>query len=566
MKLILRTLQRKTSGDIVSRDTRIDGAPIRLGRGADVEIFLNDPRALLHQATIEERDGGVYLDAAGRGNVKIDGHLVTSGRINVGDKFEVGPYALELIAAPDDSDADYLITLELVHVLENVRDSLSERSTLSVEDLGIRAKPWAIGLGILIAILFLAIPLIEHFSGEANRVALEVDGPRTVKEIRDANHNNESLLPVSMRQFWQAGHLSSSHQILGVDCSACHQEPFKQVSNETCSSCHTEAHEHVDVDQFPDASIGDASCQGCHKEHEGSEGLVPNSDSFCSDCHGDIASVTGGQSELKNIVSFEDHGPFYYENAENRPKSGLKFSHKQHLVEEGMKMPDGAIGERRVLNCDSCHKADVTGTVMAQPEFEVVCADCHSLRFEPNAPDRMIPHEEVEIAKQYVRDAYASIALYGGFKPQKGEQVPSVVRRIPGSKVTNVQKKEGRKWAEAKANEVIGGHFGKKLCGECHEIIEDKNDPLNWSLVDIPKETAYLEKGQFNHAPHKTSACVECHSADQSETADDLLLPSINTCKDCHGGEHGSLVPTTCTSCHGFHKEEKTNAKVEVKQ
>ena len=160
MKLILRTLQRKTSGDIVSRDTKIDAAPIRLGRGADVEIFLNDPRALLHQATLEERDGGVYLDAAGRGNVKIDGHLVTSGRINVGDNFEVGPYALQLIAAPDDSDADYLLTLELVNVLENVSDSLSERSTLSVEDLGIRAKPWAIGLGLLIAILFIAIPLV----------------------------------------------------------------------------------------------------------------------------------------------------------------------------------------------------------------------------------------------------------------------------------------------------------------------------------------------------------------------------------------------------------------------
>ena len=52
MKLVLRTLQRKSSGDIVTRDTTISGAPIRLGRGADVEIFLNDPRALLHQATL----------------------------------------------------------------------------------------------------------------------------------------------------------------------------------------------------------------------------------------------------------------------------------------------------------------------------------------------------------------------------------------------------------------------------------------------------------------------------------------------------------------------------------
>ena len=226
MKLILRTLQRKTSGDLVARDKAITGEPIRLGRGADVEVFLNDPRALLHQATLVERDGGVYIDAAGQATIKIDGHTVTSGRINVGDKFEAGPYALQLLAAPTDSDADYIITIELIYPLENVRDALSERSTLSVEDLGIRAKPWSIAIGVIIAVMFLAIPLVEHFNGEANRVVLEVDGPRTVKEIRDANQSGEGeIIPVSMRQFWQSGHLSSSHKILGTDCSACHQEP-----------------------------------------------------------------------------------------------------------------------------------------------------------------------------------------------------------------------------------------------------------------------------------------------------------------------------------------------------
>ena len=74
----------------------------------------------------------------------------------------------------------------------------------------------------------------------------------------------------------------------------------------------------------------------------------------------------------------------------------------------------------------------------------------------------------------------------------------------------------------------------------------------------------YLQKGLFSHAPHKTADCAECHSAEQSEEANDLILPSINVCKDCHGGDNGSLVPTTCTSCHEFHKENKI--KAEVKQ
>ena len=564
MKLILRTLQRKSTGDIVSRDTKVDGSPIRFGRGADAEILLNDPRALLHQATLLERDGSLYIEAAGQANVKIAGNLVSSGRLNIGEKFEIGPYELELQVAPEASDAKYIMTLELIHPLENIRDTLSERSTLSVEDLGMRAKPWSIAIGLIIAVLFLAVPLVEHFNGEAKRQIAEIDGPRSVKEIRDANVEGEHLLPVSMRQFWQAGHLSSSHKILGTDCSACHQEPFQQVANETCVNCHSDAHEHVNAEEFPDASISDTACQACHKEHEGSEALVLNTDEFCSDCHGNIAAVTKGKSDLKDIVSFESHGDFYYEDDANRPKSGLKFSHKQHLDKEGMKVPEGALGERRVMNCDSCHVADVTGTVMAKPEFEKVCADCHSLAFEPNAPDRAIPHADVAVAKQYIRDAYASIALHGGFKPREGENAPSVVRRIPGTKATVLEKKEALQWAESKADEVIGGHFGKKLCGECHEIVEDKVDPLNWTLAEMPQADLYLQKGLFSHAPHKTADCAECHSAEQSEEANDLILPSINVCKDCHGGDNGSLVPTTCTSCHEFHKENKI--KAEVKQ
>ena len=45
--------------------------------------------------------------------------------------------------------------------------------------------------------MFLAIPLVEHFNGEANRAVLEVDGPRTVKQIRDANQSGEGeIVPV----------------------------------------------------------------------------------------------------------------------------------------------------------------------------------------------------------------------------------------------------------------------------------------------------------------------------------------------------------------------------------
>ncbi len=563
MKIILRTLLRKSTGDIVARDSQVTGSPIRLGRSADSEVFLNDPRTLLQQAEIHERDGGLFIESVGNGRIIIRGDSVSSSQLKIGDQFQIGPYEFKLEAVPSGGDADYLLSVELVHELEDVQSALSGRSTLSLEDLGLRAKPWSIGLGVLILALFIVLPLTEHFSGEAKRVALEQDGPRTVKEIRDGIKEDSGILPVSMRQFWQAGHLSSSHKIFGLDCSACHQEPFQQVARETCANCHADAHDHVDVEKFPNANMSNEACSTCHKEHEGSQGLKIASEQFCSDCHGNITTVAGDGSELYNIASFDDHKPFWYEEVGAKPSTGIKFSHKQHLDKEGMRVPDGERGERRVLGCDSCHQTDATGTVMQKPEFEKVCADCHSLAFDANAPDREIPHADVATVKQYIRDAYSSIALRGGYKPAKGESVPTVVRRIPGSQQpTEKGKREALAWADAKADEVIAGHFGKKRCGECHEIVENGTNPLNWTIVEVKHNDLYLDKGHFNHKPHDSVSCAECHGAEQSEQASDLILPTIETCKDCHGsGNSVSLITTTCTTCHGFHNKDETEVK-----
>ena len=563
MNIVLRSLLRKSTGDVVSRDVAVSGSLLRIGRGADSEVFLSDPRVLLQHAVLGERDGGFYLEAVGNSRLVIRGEPVSSGNVKIGDSIGIGPYELKVEAPLTGSDADFVLTVELVQALDDVKESITEKSTLSLEQMGLRAKPWSIAIGLLVAVLFIGLPVIEHFVGESQRVAMEVEKPRTVKEIRDGLREQSNILPVSMRQFWQAGHLSSSHKIFGLDCSACHQEPFQSVARETCTSCHADAHDHVDRTKFPDATISDEACTSCHKEHEGSEGLVLASEAFCTDCHAKIDTVTNGVSELDNISSFDDHKAFWYESEDAQGPANLKFSHKQHLDKEGMRVPTGVKGERRVLGCDSCHVSDPSGTVMQKPEFEVVCAECHSLAFDANMPERTIPHEEADVVRQYIRDAYSAVALRGGFKPSEGESVPTVVRRIPGSELTNqVQKREALAWADSKANEVIGGHFGKKRCAECHAIVEDKTDPLNWNIGAIEQIEEHLKKGHFNHEPHGAVSCSECHAAEQSEKADELLLPSIDTCKDCHGSEGaGNLVTTTCTNCHGFHTKKTTEVK-----
>jgi hypothetical protein len=48
--------------------------------------------------------------------------------------------------------------------------------------------------------------------------------------------------------------------------------------------------------------------------------------------------------------------------------------------------------------------------------------------------------------------------------------------------------------------------------------------------------------------------CIDCHNAPNASSSEVLLLPDIDNCRQCHGGEHATnLVPTTCIDCHAFH-------------
>jgi predicted CXXCH cytochrome family protein len=50
-------------------------------------------------------------------------------------------------------------------------------------------------------------------------------------------------------------------------------------------------------------------------------------------------------------------------------------------------------------------------------------------------------------------------------------------------------------------------------------------------------------------------ACGDCHAAEKSASASDLMIPGIANCRQCHAGEGGgSKVANTCIDCHGYHQ------------
>jgi predicted CXXCH cytochrome family protein len=62
--------------------------------------------------------------------------------------------------------------------------------------------------------------------------------------------------------------------------------------------------------------------------------------------------------------------------------------------------------------------------------------------------------------------------------------------------------------------------------------------------------------GWFDHAPHRQTDCATCHGAERSRSANDLLLPRLETCRTCHGGESSGEVQSTCAMCHDYHGDE----------
>lgn len=555
MKVIIRHLLKKVrgSGGYAQRDEIVDASTIRFGRGADCEVHLPDPRVLLHHAELTHRSGGLYLEATGQVEIQLNGAIVHSARVKPGDKAQIGPYDLEFVEPEGDSEAT--LTLELVRPLGDDLSALTARSKVHLTRAGLGMRGWAWLLFLVVAVAAVGAPLAAFF---------------TKAPIEKTTLMGPDERPVLARadKVWKPGPFSGVHSFFGEKCEACHVEPFEQVQSAACLGCHEDTGHHADPIAFPAASLSQRECQTCHKEHTGSDGLVIQGERFCVSCHGNFDEIAG-DSRLKTVSGFETHPQFHptvrtqtdppvFErlavDATPPPIDGsnIKFPHKTHLNPEGLRNPMQS--ERMALTCSDCHQPETGGVAMLPVSFEDECASCHRLQFEQMAPDRAIPHGNIADAKRFVYDSYAALALRGGLESAK-EDLPAVIKRIPGTPLPEEDRLEALAWAEQKAEETLGGRFGRGLCGQCHTISEG-DGALDWGIEPVHLTKRWLPKGYFDHRAHLDVDCSTCHAAPESETAEDVLLPDIAVCQGCHGGEDAvGKIQSGCTDCHGFHQD-----------
>ena len=443
---------------------------------------------------------------------------------------------------------------------------------LSLEDTRLSKRLFSWVLFIVILVLFLIVPIASLMSEDAS------------KALRDS--------PLPSDNSWSSGHLSSAHQIpeLNQNCQACHVEAFEVVQDDSCLSCHDDTNHHFDTSAHDVTKLDGSRCASCHIEHDEPSSIVRHDDKLCSSCHADMDQTGAVDTELVDVDSFgkeqrsgrdSPHPSFKVSMLVSEGKadsmtwsmrrvaladkpleeSNLIFPHDVHMNREGLDAPEG----NKVLACNDCHVTDDAGELMQPITMENNCRSCHTLVFDPNAPQREVPHGDPDTVMLTLEEYYSRQFLRDnlGRNPTSQEVRDFILRRPGETVVRRAEQALNLATPWGKANSVAAEIFEKTTCKTCHEIsIDDSGEYLSkWRVDPIRITKQWMPKSEFDHYSHRTSDCSLCHDASNSEQASDVLMPDLEVCESCHTGQqtHENKTPSSCVSCHQFHLPEQND-------
>jgi predicted CXXCH cytochrome family protein len=404
---------------------------------------------------------------------------------------------------------------------------------------------------------------------------------------------------------YQAAPVASVHSSFGTSCSACHTESWgaarrlatldsgpRSVPNAACIACHP-AEPHTLAMKQSD----EPHCAECHQEHRPESDLTRLADSACIQCHQDLAVVpaadvsfvsairqfdagTGGHPEfallrssaLGKSMSSPHQAPLVAAFDANERKwldrGGLKFNHKHHLHIDGLKVDWQT--EPFVLGCANCHVASDDG-YMLPINYEQHCQKCHPLALaEPFGDLKTLPHASAEEVRGVIRERLARRI------GKASEPVAAELQQLPRlPKPIRLSADQERQLADdmEQADHAIFGPEAKGACTKCHYLTpRDGTWPVlaeNPAVVSEPKFTRtkeapdivperWMRHAVFDHKAHRAVSCMECHAATTSERAQDILMPSIDVCRKCHGDaptSQNASISADCVLCHTYHHE-----------
>lgn len=382
--------------------------------------------------------------------------------------------------------------------------------------------------------------------------------------------------------------------------------------DEKCQACHAGPRHHFNERTPP-------GCAECHREHQGREAsLVRLADAFCTQCHDDlVAGATFGSKirtpaamhQIRGFSRADGHGDFQHLK-ETAQYQNLKFNHKLHMARDLItpengdprlsldmfsqydrpRFEKGPAGHIQ-LECASCHELDSggffdarsAGDYMLPVRYKTHCETCHPLTYKrkdendpPSGLDVLSHGIQPREIRRILQGVYTARALKEEWQAFE-RFVP--VRPLPGKKLNeaNVKLVQLINDKVAAAEKLL--YLGKNTCGECHYDVPavTKADPPVLVLeplhaiapTNVPQ--VWFRHARFSHAAHRGVDCRGCHengvredgqtkiSITESHRADDIFIPGIDICVQCHAPQtnsNGTIrggARFDCTECHRYH-------------
>jgi predicted CXXCH cytochrome family protein len=524
VRVLIRFLTRASGGAIESRERIVDGDVVTLGRATDRTLHLKDMRVALEHARIFRSGGRMLIACKSPAQVIVNGSVRRDAELSVGDTVQLGSNTLRLIEPPPGFDLAFTFELDSA---ADTRAAEIERPQLALTQLGLHKRRWAWTLFLACVSLGLLVPI-----GGA---------------MREGGSESLRAMHLPSDRIWQAGALHLAHGTLNGRCEACHQKPFVQVRSEACLECHsTNLRRHVETASVDADRL---ACTSCHVEHDEPARLVQTDQRLCATCH-------DGTKEIARATDFlQDHPEFHDTKMLGRGQ-GLMFPHDVHLDAKGVKTPRGT----QTMQCADCHQPEAGGARMQPIRMEQHCASCHTLDFDPADPDRAVPHGDPRQVLASLNEYYGARYL-AGYPDSLASAKPDRVVRLPAIELPRAERTRLLGLARTRSELVARDLFERRTCVECHDVKRDDgaNGP-DWKVAKVVLASSWMPNARFDHSKHGTSLtpCKTCHEATTSKEADEVLMPTLATCRQCHGGEprhaeRTSLVASTCTMCHAFH-------------
>lgn len=330
----------------------------------------------------------------------------------------------------------------------------------------------------------------------------------------------------------------------------------------------------------------DHSCSACHREHQGQGRMPAPKDGECLSCHGNAAVMEASRKQGESLPpsafdfrraegrrlfqsprpeqgytmvfqSFAgDHPDFQVHSQHLKDTNSLNFNHAVHL--SGLVLRDG-----HPLACADCHQPAAAGAHFQPVTYAKNCQACHALQFDARSPEMRLPHGDPAGVRAYLRSLptqYADLARRSGVTA-RAETEKFVARKMGQlrERAFNGENLEQQVFfaSDPSRQLAVGADAGKVSprarfagCAYCHEVKAGGADGL--PLVTRPETPDHwLIRGEFDHTKHTIVGCTQCHAAQFSSRTGDILLPTKQSCTECHSPAGG--VSQNCSTCHNYH-------------